>query len=51
MDADDWELLYGVGVGLKLGERFGIRAEWESWDVETSLDAYSLGAFVRFGPK
>jgi len=51
VDADDWELLYGVGVGLKLGERFGIRAEWESWDVETSLDAYSLGAFVRFGPK
>lgn len=48
VDADDWELLYGVGAGLKLGERFGIRAEWESWDVETSLDTWSLGAFIRF---
>jgi hypothetical protein len=51
VDADDWELLYGIGLGLKLGERFGIRAEWESWDVETSLDSWSLGGYFRFGKK
>jgi len=48
VDATDWELLYGIGAGVKLGKRFGIRAEWESWDVETSLDAWSLGAYFRF---
>lgn len=48
-DGTDWRLLYGIGVGLKLGKRFGIRAEWESWDVETSLDAWSVGAVIRFG--
>lgn len=47
--AEDWELLYGVGVGLKLGRRFGIRVEYEAWDVEDSLDTLSIGAFFRFG--
>jgi len=46
---DDWEVLYGVGVGIKLGEGFGVRAEWEEWDVDTSLNAFSVGAYFRFG--
>ena len=45
----DWELLYGIGIGVNLGRNFGLRAEWESWDVETSLDAWSLGVVYRFG--
>jgi OOP family OmpA-OmpF porin len=47
----DWELYYGVGIGLKIGKSFGIRAEWEEWDVDTELNAYSLGAYIRFGGK
>jgi hypothetical protein len=42
-------LLNGVGVELTPGERLGIGAEWEGRDVETSLDAWSLGAYYRFG--
>lgn len=45
----DWELLYGVGANMMVGRKFGIRLEWESWDVDTSLDSWSLGAFYRFG--
>lgn len=48
-DDDDWEILYGVGVGIKLGEGFGVRAEWEQWDVDTSLNAFSVGGYFRFG--
>lgn len=49
VDADAWELMYGVGAGLKLGKRFGLRAEWEAWDTEDSLEAWSIGAVFRFG--
>ena len=45
----DWELLYGIGIGVKLGKRFGLRAEYEKWTVETALDAWSVGAVFRFG--
>ena len=48
VDGSNWELLYGAGVGVKLGERFGLRAEWEAWDVADSLDAWSVGAYFRF---
>jgi OOP family OmpA-OmpF porin len=47
--ARDWELLYGIGASVSLSKSFGIRAEWESWNVETSLDAWSLGVYFRFG--
>jgi len=50
-DADEWELFYGFGVGIKLGESFGLRAEWEEWDVDTSLNSFSAGAYIRFGGK
>ena len=43
----DWELLYGAGLTLKLGERLGIRAEYEAWDVETSLSTWGLGLIFR----
>lgn len=44
----DWEFLYGVGVGFKIGKHFGIRAEWEAWNVEGNLSEYSIGALARF---
>ena len=50
-EGSDWELFYALGVGLKLGQRFGIRAEWETWDVSDSLEAWSLGAYYRFGAR
>jgi OOP family OmpA-OmpF porin len=45
----NWELLYGAGLTLKLGKMIGIRAEYEAWDVETSLDTWSLGLIFRMG--
>lgn len=47
-DGSSWELLYGVGVEAKLGKRVGLRADWEKWDIEGSLDAWSIGGFIRF---
>jgi hypothetical protein len=49
--ATDWRLLYGLGADLKLGKSFGLRAEWEAWDVEGSLQEYSIGAYFRFGKR
>ena len=48
---DNWEILYGVGVAIKLGEGFAVRAEWEEWDVDTSLNGFSVGASFRFGTR
>jgi hypothetical protein len=48
IDDDDWELLYGVGLDVYLGKRFGVRGEWEEYDVEDSLNSLSVGAFIRF---
>jgi OOP family OmpA-OmpF porin len=50
-EASDWEFAYGLGLAFKIGKRFGLRAEWEAWDVADSLQAYSLGAYWRFGQK
>ena len=50
-DGSDWELLYGVGAEVKLGKVFGVRAEWESFDVEGDLDAWSVGGSFRFGKR
>jgi OOP family OmpA-OmpF porin len=49
LSARDWEFLYAIGAAVKLGERFGIRAEYEGWDVPESLDAWSIGLTIRFG--
>ena len=50
-EATDWEFIYGVGVGLKLGPQFGLRAEYEGWDTDGELDALSIGAYFRFARK
>jgi len=47
-DEDDWELMYGVGVDIKLLKFLGIRAEWETYDVEDDLNSFSAGAYFRF---
>jgi OOP family OmpA-OmpF porin len=50
-EASDWGFAYGLGLAFKLGNSFGLRAEWEAWDVADSLEAYSLGAYWRFGQR
>jgi OOP family OmpA-OmpF porin len=47
-DEDDWELMYGAGVDVYIFKRLGLRAEWEEYDVEDSLNSLSVGAFFRF---
>jgi OOP family OmpA-OmpF porin len=49
VEASDWEFIYGAGVGVKLGPKFGLRAEYEGWDTEGELDALSVGAYFRLG--
>jgi len=46
-DESDWELMYGVGVGLNFG-KFGVRAEYETYDVDTDLNSVSLSGLFRF---
>ena len=50
-EGSEWEVLYGVGAEVKLGKSFGVRADWEFFDVEGELDAWSVGGFFRFGKK
>lgn len=45
---DDWELFYGVGIEFGIGSHFGIRAEWETYDVDDDLNSLSAGAYFRF---
>jgi OOP family OmpA-OmpF porin len=47
-DEDDWELFYGVGLELKLGDKLAIRAEWEKYDATDNLDTLSAGIIYRF---
>ena len=46
-DESDWELLYGIGIGLNFG-KFGVRAEYEAYDVDEDLSSVSLGVLCRF---
>jgi OOP family OmpA-OmpF porin len=48
IDEDEWELIYGVGVDVNLGGRFGLRAEWEEYDIDDTLNSFSAGVFFRF---
>ena len=48
VDGTSWEFMYGIGAEVDLGKRFAIRADWEAWDVEGSLDAVSIGGYFRF---
>jgi len=47
-DENNWELFYGAGFGINFGEHFGIRAEWEEYDVDASLNAFSVGGLIKF---
>lgn len=47
-DEDEWELFYGVGLELKLGDKLALRAEWEQYDVSDSLNTLSAGIIYRF---
>jgi hypothetical protein len=47
-DEDDWELLYGAGLEINFGEHFGLRGEWEEFDVDADLNSLSAGAFFKF---
>ena len=48
LDEDQWEPVYGAGVDIQFGNHFGVRAEWEEYDVDGSLNSFSAGAFFRF---
>lgn len=48
IDDDEWELTYGAGLELKLGKRFGLRAEWEEFDAAEALNSLSAGLLIRF---
>jgi OOP family OmpA-OmpF porin len=47
-DEDEWELFYGVGVEVNLGDKWAIRAEWEKFEASDSLDTLSAGVVYRF---
>lgn len=47
-DEDNWQMLYGVGVDWTFFMGLGVRAEWETYDVDTSLNSLSVGAYWRF---
>ncbi len=47
-DKSDWQLMYGVGLDWTFFMGLGLRAEWEKYDVDTSLDSLSVGAYWRF---
>jgi opacity protein-like surface antigen len=49
VDATDWEFIYGAGLAFKIGPKFGLRAEYEGWDTNGELDAFSVGAYFRYG--
>jgi hypothetical protein len=46
-DEDDGETFFGAGLSWKFGRRLGLRAEYEEFDVDTSLSVWSVG--VTFG--
>ncbi len=45
---DEWDLFYGVGAELKLGDKLALRAEWEKYNVSDSLNTLSGGLVYRF---
>ena len=47
-DDDEWELFYGAGVEIDLGEDWAIRAEWEKYNVSDSLNTFSAGLLYKF---
>ena len=48
LDVDDWDPIYGVGLDFKLTNSIGLRAEWETYEVDDDLNSLSAGAFFHF---
>lgn len=48
LDDDSWEAFYGAGVDIRFGDHLGVRAEWEEFDVDDSLNSLSAGVFLDF---
>lgn len=51
-DDDDIDLTYGVGVNLRVSERFAVRLDWDRYqlggDVDTDVDVVSIGLQAHF---
>jgi hypothetical protein len=47
-DVSNWEMMYGAGVDWTFGKLVGVRAEWETYNVDTSLNSLSVGAYFQF---
>jgi opacity protein-like surface antigen len=42
------ELGYGAGINFKVGSKIAVRAEYEAFNTEESVDMVSMGAVFRF---
>jgi OOP family OmpA-OmpF porin len=42
------ELALGAGFNFKMGEKFALRVEYETFDTTDSMDVFSTGAVWRF---
>jgi len=50
-EEDEWELGWGLGIGIPFAEHFAIRVEYERYEVENtdSVAMLSAGFDIRFG--
>lgn len=48
-DEDGTDIMFGAGVGWNLTKNFGLRAEWERFDIDgDDVDFLSIGAQINF---
>jgi outer membrane immunogenic protein len=47
-DNDDWELMYGVGIDVRILPHLGVRGEWEEFDLDANLNTFSAGVWFKF---
>ena len=50
-EEDEWDLAYGVGIGIPFAEHFAFRVEYERYEIENtdSVDMLSASIDFRFG--
>jgi OOP family OmpA-OmpF porin len=48
IDDDGTDLIYGLGAQYMFTDRFGVVGEWEWYDIDTDVDLFSIGAFIKF---
>jgi OOP family OmpA-OmpF porin len=49
LDDSGTNLVYGLGISYEVSPQFGIRAEWESYDVDwDKINLFSVGVEYRF---